>query len=100
MPISVTQPLRVPPRLVTETRGELRDAALQHLEFLAAQGASVLALDLADVGEVDIGGVGILVLVQKRAREKGLHVRLLNTPSAVQRLLELTQLDYLFQFGA
>ena len=90
-------PLRAPRRLVTETRADLRDAALRCLEELAREGATTLTIDLSDVADVDIGGVGILVLLQKRARDRGIAVRLVNTPVQVERLLALTQLDYLFE---
>lgn len=92
-------PLRIPRRLVTETRAALREIALRRLDELAARGAKALVLDLADVAEVDIGGIGILVLLQKRALERGMVTRLVNTPAQVERLLSLTQLDYLFEMA-
>jgi anti-sigma B factor antagonist len=92
-------PLRAPRRLVAETRAQLRDAALRRLEELVAEGATTLAIDLSDVADVDIGGVGILVLLQKRARDRGIATRLLHAPLQVERLLALTQLDYLFELG-
>lgn len=90
-------PLRAPRRLVTETRAELRDAALRRLDSLVAEQASRLTIDLADVVDVDIGGIGILVLLQKRAQDRGLPTRLINIPEHVARLLTLTQLDFLFE---
>ena len=97
-PIAMSRPpLRAPRRLVTETRAELRDEALRRLDELAGHGATSLTIDLADVADVDIGGIGILVLLQKRAHERGLATRLVNTPVQVERLLALTQLDYLFE---
>ena len=89
-------PLRAPRRLVTETRAELRDAALRQLEELAAAGETTFTIDLSDVADADIGGVGILVLLQKRARDRGITTRLVHAPVQVERLLALTQLDYLF----
>ena len=97
-PIAMSHPaLRAPRRLVTETRADLRDAALRCLEELVREGATVLTIDLSDVAEADIGGVGILVLLQKRARDRGITTRLVGTPVQVERLLALTQLDYLFE---
>ena len=43
-------------------------------------------------------GLGILVLVQKRARERGLSSRLLNTQHNIRSLLALTKLEGLFEF--
>jgi anti-anti-sigma factor len=97
-PIAMSRPpLRAPRRLVTETREQLRDAALRCLEELVREGATSLTIDLSDVTDVDIGGVGILVLLQKRARDRGITTRLAHTPVQVERLLALTQLDYLFE---
>jgi anti-anti-sigma factor len=92
-------PLRAPRRLVTETRAELREVALRRLEELVADGAATLTIDLSDVTDADIGGVGILVLLHKRAQERGVATRLINTPVQVERLLALTQLDYLFDLS-
>ena len=97
-PIAMSRPpLRAPRRLVTETRQQLRDDALRCLEELVRDGATTLTIDLSDVADVDIGGVGILVLLQKRARDRGLTTRLVHAPVQVERLLALTQLDYLFE---
>ena len=92
-----TRPLRIPQRLIAATRGEIRDAALRHIEILHAERAAELELDLADVREVDIGGIGILVLLQKRASEVGIATRLVNAPPAVRRMLDLIQLAHLFE---
>jgi anti-anti-sigma factor len=91
-------PLRASRRLVVETRAEFRETGMRHLQELVASGADTLVIELADVEDSDIGGVGILVLLQKRARERGVTTRLLNTPAALERLLSLTQLDFLFEF--
>jgi len=100
MPMTSTTPLRLPHRLVADTRAQVRDAALRHLDSLHAAHATELQLDLGDVREVDIGGIGILVLVQKRARELGMETRLVNAPPAVRRMLDLTQLSHLFDRAA
>ena len=96
-PIAMSRPpLRAPRRLVTETRADLRDAALRCLEELVRDGATTLTIDLSDVADVDIGGLGILVLLQKRARDRGIATRLVHAPVQVERLLTLTHLDHLF----
>lgn len=97
-PIAMSHPpLRAPRRLVTETRAELRDVALRMIDELAAAGATTFIIDLADVTDADIGGLGILVLLQKRARDRGIATQLVHVPVQVERLLALTQLDYLFE---
>jgi anti-anti-sigma regulatory factor len=47
--------------------------------------------------EIDAAGLGILVLVQKRAKERGLSTNLRRTPERVRNLLKLTMLDFLFE---
>ena len=95
--MTTVKPLRIPHRLVADTRAQIRDAALRHLETLKAEHADALILDLGDVREVDIGGIGILVLVHKRAQELGIDTRLVNAPPAVRRMLDLIKLSHLFE---
>jgi anti-anti-sigma factor len=47
--------------------------------------------------EIDASGLGVLILLQKRARERGLRTRLLNVPGMVERLLDATRLEPLFE---
>jgi len=91
--------LAAPVRLIAETRVDFRSAALDSLERAGATGAPLLAIDMGETRDVDASGLGILVLVQKRARERGLSTRLLNTQHSVRSLLALTKLDTLFEFA-
>lgn len=88
--------LFAPERLVAETRSDFRDVALMHLDRLEA-GAPALIIDMQHTMELDASGLGILVLVQKRAKERGLPTRLRQTPAPVRNLLKLTMLDFLFE---
>jgi anti-anti-sigma factor len=88
--------LIAPERLISATRGEFRTAALAHLDQLAAA-ANALVIDMSRTVELDASGLGILVLVQKRAKERGLSTRLRQTPERVRNLLKLTMLDFLFE---
>ena len=88
-----------PSRLVSETRVDFRCAALDSLERARESGAPLLAIDMGETRDVDASGLGILVLVQKRARERGITTRLLNTQSSVRSLLTLTKLEPLFEFA-
>lgn len=92
-----TKSLSAPARLVTETRLEFRRAALEHLEQEVAAGARRIYVDLTATTDVDASGLGVLVLVQKRAREKMLSTCLLNANDDVKRMLRLTKLDTLFE---
>jgi len=87
-----------PPRLVAETRVDFRCAALESLERAGETGVPQLAIDMIGTRDVDASGLGILVLVQKRARERGLSTCLLNTQHQIRSLLALTKLEGLFEF--
>ncbi|GAC1658651.1 MAG: hypothetical protein NVS4B3_26220 [Gemmatimonadaceae bacterium] len=90
--------MEAPVRLSAETRSQFRRAALEQLDTLAARGGDRLTIDLAATTEVDASGLGILVLVQKRAKELGTKLRLAHVPQQVRYLLVLTKLDHLFEF--
>lgn len=97
---ATVQPLVAPFRLTSDHRLEFRRAVLESLETAAHDGDPAVAIDLARTIEVDASGLGVLVLLQKRARERGLRTRLVNTPRAVQDMLQMTRLDTLFEFGS
>ena len=87
-----------PPRLDSESRVDFRCAALDCLERLGRIGGEALTIDLAKTRDVDASGLGTLVLVHKRARERGFITRLLHTPHAIRMLLTTTRLEPLFEF--
>jgi anti-anti-sigma regulatory factor len=89
--------LVAPERLVSSTRTEFRAVALAHLERLGAEDRSLI-IDLGQTVELDASGLGILVLIQKRAKERGLSTCLRRTPERVRNLLQLTMLDFLFEY--
>jgi anti-anti-sigma factor len=90
--------LLAPERLVSEHRLDFRRDALERLSKAATNGAHRLTIDLRDTREVDASGLGVLVLLQKRARESFLATCLTHTPPSVRQLLRLTQLEALFEF--
>lgn len=90
--------LVAPPHLVAETRVAFRRDALAFVEMAARDGRPTIDIDLGQTDAIDAGGLGILVLVQRRAQAGGLPTRLLRAREQVRRLLALTKLDYLFQF--
>lgn len=92
------QTLAAPARLVSETRLDFRSAALCHLERVAQRNATRLLVDLQNTTDIDASGLGVLVLLQKRARERMIATKLLHPPQAVKQLLELTKLGYLFEY--
>ena len=90
--------LQAPERLVSEYRLDFRRDALERLSKATSDGARRITIDLRETREVDASGLGVLVLVQKRAREVFLSTYLSNTPPSVRQLLRLTQLEALFEF--
>jgi len=91
-------PLIAPTRLTADHRMEFRRAVLERLEACVRDGESAVELDLGGTLEMDASGLGVLVLLQKRARERGRVVRLLNAPRTVRQMLNITRLDSLFEF--
>ena len=88
--------LVAPEKIIAGTRADFRGMALAHLAALGSE-ATAMVIDLGNTSEIDASGLGILVLVQKRAKERGLSTRLRRTPERVRNLLKLTMLDFLFE---
>ena len=90
--------LIAPDRLISETRGEFRAAAIQQLDELHKdKSAGVLVIDLSQTVDIDASGLGMLVFIQKRAKEHGLSTVLRHAPERVRNLLKLTLLEFLFE---
>jgi len=92
-----TGALAAPERLVADTRLAFRRAALEYVERAAEVSAVRIYVDLGATKDIDASGLGVLVLLQKRARERMIATRLLNAGSSVRQMLVLTKLDYLFE---
>ncbi len=90
-------PLEAPAHLIASTRMEFRRAALDHLEHATMAREPRVFVELGRTADIDASGLGVLVLLQKRAREQMIAVRLVHPPAAVRQMLELTKLDYLFE---
>ena len=89
--------LVAPSLLTTDFRLEFRRLALEALEIAASNGQRAVEINLGAVIEIDASGLGVLILVQKRARERGMRLRLLEVPRAVCSLLDATRLEPLFE---
>jgi anti-anti-sigma regulatory factor len=89
------QMLIAPEYLTAESRLPFRRQALEHLEK-ASHAKSPFVLDLRPTRDIDASGLGLLVLLQKRAREYGLMTRLIGPAIAVREALRSARLDYLF----
>lgn len=88
--------LTAPPRLVAETRVDFRCAAMEYVGRVV-EGGGALTIDLRGTQDVDASGLGILVLVQKKARERGVVTRLAGVSDRLDALLRLTKLNTLFE---
>ena len=88
--------LVAPERLIASTRVDFRNAAVAHVDQLTADRSAVV-IDLGQTVEIDASGLGLLVFVQKRAKERGLSTVLRRAPERVRNLLKLTMLDFLFE---
>ena len=94
-----SQTARATTHLTAEHRLEFRRAMLEALEVAVRSGEKCIDVDLGPTVDIDASGLGVLVLLQKRARERGLKTRLVNAPRAIREMLHLTRLDALFEFG-
>lgn len=84
-----------PARLIADCRVAFRSAALDAVERAAKSGSPVI-VDLSATLEIDSSGLGLLVLIEKRAREKGLTTVLRKPGKAVRTMLAVTKLEMLF----
>lgn len=89
--------LVAPPHLDAASRLNFRRAALEHLERVIQRHQTCVVIDLQHTTGIDASGLGVLVLVQKRARERLVTTKLLHAPASVKQLIALTRLDYLFE---
>ena len=96
--ITDTLIVAAPASLNAQSRLDFRCAALECLDKVSQLGRNALTIDMSATQDVDACGLGILVLVTKRARERGIATRLLRAHEDVRSLLSMTRLEPLFQF--
>ena len=90
--------LIAPEHLDAGSRLDFRRAALEHLERVVQRNETRLLIELQHTTDIDASGLGVLVLVQKRARERMMATKLLHAPASVKQMISLTKLEYLFEF--
>ena len=86
-----------PAELSIEARTAFRQTAIAVLEELPERQAR-LTIDLSSTKRVDSAGLGALMLVQRKAAERGQTVVLSGASDEIRFLLTLTRLDDLFSF--
>ena len=91
--------VQAPTSLGVETRALFRRKALEVLDRLHAAGDDApLVIDCSGTRAVDSAGLGVLVLIQRRAAEVRLPVRLRGPSEELRFLLVMTRLDDRFIF--
>ena len=88
--------LAAPEALGLDSRTAFRRAAGELVEQLP-EGAGRLVIDLSGTRAVDSAGLGALMLIQRKAAERRLSVRLRGANEELRFLLVLTKLDDLFE---
>jgi anti-anti-sigma factor len=68
-------------------------ALRQHLLSMLRPGVQRLIIDLSEVSFCDVAGLAILIGTQRRARARGITVRLVAPRPPVAKLLHITGLD-------
>ncbi|MCU0620864.1 MAG: STAS domain-containing protein [Gemmatimonadales bacterium] len=86
--------ITAPEHLGLESRAAFRQAAIALLDSLPD--GSRLAIDLAATRHVDSAGLGVLMLVQRKAAERRQSVALLHANDELRFLLNITKLSELF----
>ena len=79
-------------QLIVGNRQELKDDVLKLLE----SGSRKFLIDFKDTAYIDSSGLGVLVGLSKKIREKGGELRLSNLNEDLRTLFELTKLETLF----
>jgi len=84
--------IEVTGQLIVGNRQELKDDVIKLLE----SGSRKFLVDFEDTAYIDSSGLGVLVSLSKKIREKGGELRLANLNEDLRTLFELTKLDTLF----
>lgn len=85
--------IEVAGQLIVGNRQALKDRVIEELD----DGARKFLVDFEETGYIDSSGLGVLVSLSKKIREKGGELRLANLNEDLRTLFELTKLDTLFQ---
>jgi len=79
-------------------RGAALDEFRRRIEKI--ERVRVLVLDVSEVGQLDAGGLGTLLLVRRWATQKNAKVKLVNPPPFFRRMLEATHLNSAFEISS
>jgi anti-anti-sigma factor len=87
--------ITAPQELGLETRASFREAAIRELDELSQGGT--LTVDLSATTRVDSAGLSALMLIQRRAADRGQRVVLQRPSEEFRYMLALTELSDLFE---
>ncbi|MGQ0537888.1 MAG: STAS domain-containing protein [Gemmatimonadaceae bacterium] len=93
-----TLTVTAPASLNAGTRVDFRAVALDCLDRAGELGAGSLTIDLTGTDEVDASGLGLLVMLHKRAKERGVVTVIAHPRAHIRSLLKVTKLASLFEF--
>jgi anti-sigma B factor antagonist len=82
-------------QLIVGNRQELKQMILDQVE----EGERKFLVDFTRTGYIDSSGLGVLVSLSKKIREKGGELRLSTLNEDLRTLFELTKLDTLFRIA-
>jgi anti-sigma B factor antagonist len=85
-----------PEELGLDSRNEFRREAFSRVDHMR-RGAGRLVIDLSATRSVDSTGLGALIMVQRRAVQRRVHVTLRGVNEELRFLLVLTKLEDLFE---
>ena len=85
-----------PEELGLDSRTALRRDAVERLEGMR-KGAGRLVIDMSATRSIDSAGLGVLILIQRRAAERRVPVFLRGLTEELRFLLVLTKLEDLFE---
>jgi len=68
-----------------------------HRTVKEVSNASMLILDLARVSRIDAHGLGVLIELRNQLSAKGIELRLINVTKLVRQVLQITNLDSIFE---
>ena len=92
-------PLVSPDRLTVQTAAAFRSAMLETLAAAEREHARVIDVDLGPTTAVDAAGLGLLVLLEKRAALLGARVRLLRPSPTALAVLQRSRIHLRFDIS-
>ena len=81
-------------RIVNGETAPLRDAVNSQSRV------GILVLDLGRVSTIDASGLGLMLELRRQSLAKGIRFKLMNVTKLVGRVLEVTQLDSVFEIAS